>query len=227
MLYEESIWIGKELLSLLNPGDALLNIGSSSLEMRQKEQPHIQKYIFDPLINTNIKIINVDIKDSEGVDIVGDITEQDVVNNLKLEKFNAILCSNLLEHVHEKEKIIKAIEDLLSENCAVIITVPYNYPYHLDPIDTMFRPTVKELVALFPSCNLKKGEIVVARSANKGIFEKNYFQKLTKDSRMLFLIFLRLLLPFYKYQIWKKNFFGIKNLFKDFSATCVVLIKRN
>ncbi|MDA9894027.1 class I SAM-dependent methyltransferase [bacterium] len=225
MLYEESKWISKELLFFFKPGSKILNIGSSSLDMRKKEQPHIQKFIFEVSSIANIEIVNVDIQDKEGVDIVGDLTSDDFINQLKSEKYDGILCSNLLEHLDNPIKITSSFSKLLSDNGVAIITVPYNYPYHLDPIDTMLRPTVNELLGLFPGFKLKKGEIVLARSANKGIFEKNYYQKLKNNPRMLILIFLRFLLPFYKYHIWKNNFFGIKKLFKSFSATCVVLIK--
>ncbi|MAJ05747.1 MAG: methyltransferase type 11 [Crocinitomicaceae bacterium] len=225
MLYEESIWIGKELIKYFKPGNKILNIGSSTIHMRKIEQPHIQKYIFHPLINNNIHIINVDIQQSDGVDIVGDLTDSNFIKRLKLENYDGILCSNLLEHIEDKTKIINAINELLSDEGVAIITVPYNYPYHLDPIDTMFRPTVKELGNLFPSFQIKKGEIVNARSANKGVFESNYFQKLLNNPKMLFLVFMRALIPFYKFNIWQKNFFGIKRLFKNFSATCIVFIK--
>lgn len=72
------------------------------------------------------------------------------------------------------------------------------HPYHLDPIDTMFRPTVNELEALFPLFKIKKGEIVNARSANRGLFETTYFQKLLNNPRMFILVFFRALFPFYK-----------------------------
>lgn len=225
MLYEESIWIGKELLKHFNQGSKILNIGSSTLNMRRVEQPHIQKHIFEVLKTNKIQIVNVDIQDSDGVDIVGDLTDSNFIDRLKLEKYDGVLCSNLLEHVEQKNKITFAINELLSYGGIAVITVPYNYPYHLDPIDTMFRPTVNELAALFPLFRIKKGEIVNARSANKGIFETTYFQKLLNNPRMFFLVFLRALFPYYKYNIWKKNFFGIKNLFKTFSATCIVLKK--
>lgn len=227
MLYEESIWIGKELLKHLKQGSKILNIGSSSLNVRRVEQPHIQKHIFEVLIKNNIQIVNVDIKDSDGVDIIGDLTDSNFIDRLKLEKYDCVLCSNLLEHIEEKNKITFAIEELLSDGGIAVVTVPYNYPYHLDPIDTMFRPTVKELAALFPLFKIKKGEIVNARSANRGHFETTYFQKLLNNPRMFLLVFFRALFPFYKYYIWKKNFFGIKNLFKTFSATCIVLKKIN
>lgn len=226
MLYEESKWVASELLKFCKPGSRVLNIGSSSLYTRKVLQPHIQKFIFEPLIKMNVKIINTDIQNVEGVDIIGDLTSLDFIKKLKSEKFDCIICCNLLEHIEEIKPITTAIEDIVSKNGIAIITVPYNYPYHLDPIDTMFRPTPKVLSQLFKSMKILREEILIARSANYGKFEKNYFRKLLNDPRMFLIVFLRLLLPFYKFKIWKKNFFGIKNLFKDFSVTCIVLAKK-
>ncbi len=226
MLIEEAKWIGKEILSVSKSGQKILNVGSSSLEFRTKIQPHIEKFIFRPLKENNIKVIHTDIVNQNGVDIVGDLTSPEFILKLKKKKYDLILCSNLLEHIEEIKPITTAIEEIVSEKGIAIITVPYNYPYHLDPIDTMYRPNPKELSQLFASMKMLSGEILNARSANYGNFEKNYFQKLLNDPRMFVIIFLRFFLPFYKFKIWKNNFFGIKNLFKDFSVTCVVLAKK-
>lgn len=50
--------------------------------------------------------------------------------------------------------------DLIPQNGYLILSVPNAFPYHPDPIDTLFRPTVDELVALFPGTHCVAAEIV-------------------------------------------------------------------
>ena len=95
MLIEESKWIGKELLDISKPGFNVLNIGSSSEEFRTKVQPHIDNNIFRLLKENNIKVIHTDIVNQKGVDIVGDLTKPEFIIQLKKNKYDLVLCSNL------------------------------------------------------------------------------------------------------------------------------------
>ena len=227
MKIEESIWIANNILKLANPGQKLLNIGSSTVKFRNQIQPHINKNIFKPIKENGIIVIHTDIQNEDGVDLVGDLMGEQFIKTLEREQFDFILRSNLLEHLKEINPICHIIERILKKNGHAIITVPYNYPYHLDPIDNMFRPTVKELSNKFSNLKTLNVEILEAKSYNSKLnkFENNYFQKLFNDPKMLGLIFFRILLPFYKYNIWKKTMFGVNRLFKPFSVTCVVLKK--
>jgi hypothetical protein len=42
------------------------------------------------------------------------------------------------------------------------VSVPYRFPYHPDPIDTLFRPHVTELIQLFPRSRVLCAEVVSA-----------------------------------------------------------------
>ena len=227
MKVEESIWIAEHIFKYANPGAKLLNIGSSTLDFRSIIQPHIEANIFSKLKMRGIATVHTDIQNAKGVDLVGDLLDEEFIKILEKEKFDFILCSNLLEHLEEINPICHIIERILKKNGFAIITVPYNYPYHLDPIDNMFRPNVKELSSKLTNLKLVQGEILKASSYNSKLskLEKNYFQKLLNNPKMLALIFFRMLLPFYKHNIWKKTMFGINRLFKPFSVTCVVLKK--
>ena len=227
MKIEESIWIANNILKLANPCHKLLNIGSSTTKFRNHIQPHITKNIFKPLKENGITVIHTDIQNADGVDLVGDLLDEEFVKVLEREQFDFILCSNLLEHLEEIDPICNIIERILKKNGYAIITVPYNYPYHLDPIDNMFRPTVKELYNKFNSLEHINGEILEAKSYNYKLnnTENNYFQKLRNNPKMLLLIFVRSLIPFYKFSVWKKTIFGVLRLFKPFSVTCLLLKK--
>ena len=227
MKVEESTWISEHIFKYAKPGDKLLNIGSSTLDFRSIIQPHIEQNIFSKLKERGIATIHTDIQNAKGVDLVGNLLDEEFIKVLEKKKFDFILCSNLLEHLEEINPICYIIERILKKKGFAIITVPYNYPYHLDPIDNMFRPNVKELSNKFTNLELVQGEILKASSYNSKLskLENNYFQKLFNNPKMLGLIFFRMLLPFYKYNIWKKTMFGVKRLFRPFSVTCVVLKK--
>ena len=226
MLYEEAIWIGEKLLTLSKNGDKILNIGSSTNYSRTISQPHMDKYIFAPLRKKKTKIIHTDIIKGEGVDIVGDLTNKSFVEELKKQKYDFVLCSNLLEHLEEKQLIVRAIEEILPIEGKAIITVPYNYPYHLDPIDNMFRPNVSELKSLFPKLSFDCGNIVQGRSCRENTFHKNYFQQLTPQPKLFLRLFLRLFFPFYKFKVWKYTIKSFATMFSRFSVTCVILTKK-
>lgn len=224
MLYEEAEWIGDQLSKICKPGTRLLNVGSSSLYARTIAQPHMEKFIFLPLKNMGVEVIHTDIQNEEGVDIIGNLTDDHFIKELKFQRFDYILCSNLLEHIENKEKIIDSIEEITPSKGHAIITVPYLYPYHLDPIDTLFRPTVKDLTVLFKNLTFDSGLCLIAKRVGQAK-QKNYFEMLKSDPKLAFRLFIRILLPFYKYKIWKQTVSDLTKLFKPFQVTCVVFKK--
>lgn len=225
MLFEEAKWIGQQLIELARPGDKLLNIGSSSLKFRTQIQPHIENYIFKPLKDNKVEIIHTDIIKEKGVDKVGDLTKRNFINMLKKDKYDLILCSNLLEHLEEKQPILDAIVQILHKGSTGIITVPYNYPYHLDPIDTMYRPSPSELHQLFFNTQLIKSEIVIGKSISSNIKYKNYWKKLKSRPFEIVKLFIRILIPIYKPKVWWFTLLSCKRMFSPFSASCIIIRK--
>jgi hypothetical protein len=67
----------------------------------------------------------------------------------------------------------------------LIITGPYNYPYHADPIDTMYRPSPKDLKKLLPFSWLE-GEIVSAGSYKEEFGRMNTSKKNKKAFKTIF-----------------------------------------
>jgi hypothetical protein len=68
---------------------------------------------------------------------------------LKGAGFRCVLLSNLLEHVQDREKVTSSCEEIVGTGGLILATVPSSYPYHADPIDTYYRPSPRELGALF------------------------------------------------------------------------------
>jgi hypothetical protein len=216
MLVEESIWL-KNVFSQHFSEDnfPLLNIGSSTESFRKEVQPFIYKNVFEPLELKKFKVIHTDIKPMPGVDITGDLNDADFRTTLTGMGVKSILCSNLLEHLAEPKVICNSILTLLKKGDLILVTVPYRFPFHKDPIDTLLRPTVEELVAYFPGTVVLDSAIVTANDSLRQVFMKNklYFLKML----------IRCCLPFYKFKEWVNMMKDFSNWNEKFSATCVLL----
>lgn len=161
MLKAEAQWVGHSLREL--PSDAispLLNVGSSTGEFRRTVQPWITQEIFNPLAERGVAVDHLDIKEGEGIDLHGDLMDEAFVNGLSTRGYRSLLCCNLLEHVHDRSLISARLESLVPEGGYLIITVPREFPFHADPIDTMFRPSPEEIAQLFCLCHLVTGDVL-------------------------------------------------------------------
>lgn len=218
MRISESLWIGRKILKLTETSKnfRLLNIGSSTKQFREKKQPWVQKNIFDPICGY-CSIDHLDMKVQEGVDIIGDLTDIIFLEQLKLKCYDVILCSNLLEHVINPEEICRCIEDCVKEGGFLIVTVPHLYPYHNDPIDTMFRPDVEELINYFKKSSLVEGEILT--------IDDSHMRTLLRNKKLLVITIIRWFTPFYKFDTWKKIISDIPNTFKSYKMTCILMKK--
>lgn len=161
MLVREAKWFAERFAELSD--DALfpmLNIGSHTEEFRSREQPWINRHIFGPAVKRGAKIVHLDIRAAPGVDLVGDLTEPIFLAKVAGMRFRSAFCSNLLEHVPNREAIGHAAVAAVEPGSYLIVSCPNNFPYHPDPIDTLFRPGVAELAALFPGTEIVRGELV-------------------------------------------------------------------
>jgi len=152
MFVEESIWIRGGLEKAgLREGMTLLDVGSSTERFRRLHQPFIDYEIFRPLRRLGVRIVHVDARRDEGVDVVCNLadpaTEPEAAG---LEPAHAVLASNLLEHVLDRDLVLTRIKRLTRPGGIIVVTVPNLFRFHEDPIDTMYRPTNGELEALFP-----------------------------------------------------------------------------
>jgi hypothetical protein len=127
----------------------LLNLGSSTRHFRETAKPHIQAELFGPLEAAGIETVHSDLKQAEGVDLVGDILDPTVRAVLKARGFKCLLCANLLEHVRDRAAVAAACEEIVGPGGLILATSPSSYPYHADPIDTLYRPAPAALAALF------------------------------------------------------------------------------
>lgn len=219
MLAQEAKWIAKELTTRISEVSPLINVGSSTLHFRTVSQPFIDKDIFQPFVQRGGSVLHLDMKQDEGVDLAGDLMNDQFREQVKAHEIKGALCSNLLEHVENPQLVCDLLVDVVQPSGYIIITVPHRYPYHNDPIDTMFRPDVKAIEALFPACELVSGEIITIEGTS---FAKMLF----RNPKLLAVTTLRTLLPFYKFQSWKHIVSYIPQSFKPFQVTCVTLRKQ-
>jgi hypothetical protein len=161
MLEAEARWVGQALSQLnVEKVSPLLNVGSANAAFREQIQPWIDQGIFAPLRKRDVVVHHLDIQEGEGVDLRGDLTDDSFVAVLGTRGYRSLLCCNLLEHVPDPAAICGKLELLVPVGGYLIVTVPNQFPYHPDPIDTMFRPDPAALVRLFPRCRLVQGEVL-------------------------------------------------------------------
>lgn len=168
MFKEESVWI-KETLRSLDSSliHNVLDVGSSTAHFRTHIQPHIDKNVFAPLLEKGILVSYMDKKTDEGIDYVFDVENMDFTQIGK--QFDLVICCNLLEHVKNPHKVCSLLADLTKKRGYLLVTVPKEYRYHNDPIDTGFRPSIKELLLMFPKMEIIKRKVVYIKDKEKYI----------------------------------------------------------
>ena len=161
MLVAEAHWIRDALEQLSTESiSPLLNVGSATSEFREKAQPWIHSEIFAPLSRRGVAVDHADIQEGQGIDLRGDLTDDCFIEDLRSRKYKVLLCCNLLEHITNPASTCRRLEQVVPVGGYLLVTVPNRFPYHPDPIDTMFRPSVEELTKLFPQCEFVNGAIL-------------------------------------------------------------------
>lgn len=213
MIAVEARWVGAALAALADERlFPLLNVGSQDDEFRKRRQPWIDRRLFAPLRRRGGTVVHLDLAPGDGVDIAGDLLDPAV--RTRLVGYRSVLCANVLEHVPDREQFAEALIDIVAPDGYLIVTAPHRFPYHPDPIDTMFRPGIEELAALFPSLAVAQAKIV--RSTMLALFVRR-----------------ALALPFGPPQKTSNDPAATRSMHREFlrwilrpiSATCIVLRK--
>lgn len=162
MLFDEAKRIGEWIDELGDgAGRVCLNIGSSTEDFRTQVQPFIHEFVVSRLEQRGWRVVHCDMKAASGVDEVGDLMEPEFRASLRKHDADLLLCSNLLEHVTSPPDLISACADIVRPGGCCLITVPRSYPYHPDPLDTMYRPSPAELAKLLPNWSVVRAEEIV------------------------------------------------------------------
>jgi hypothetical protein len=160
MLIREAKWFAARMKALSDAAlFPLLNLGSQTGHFRKTEQPWLEHYLFEPLQKRG-KVVHSDMQTGEGIDLSGDLSDPAFRERLRTMRFQSIVCSNLLEHVANRDEFVRYITPIMPIGGLLFVSVPYRFPYHPDPIDTLYRPTPEEIVALFPGTEVVDKAIV-------------------------------------------------------------------
>jgi SAM-dependent methyltransferase len=216
MRIEEAEWIG-ERLAKLDVG-TVLELGSSTRNFRTKTHPHHDRLIHAPLRAKNVRIILSDLQPDVDIEIAGDIFSESVQGKLKQINADAVLCCNMFEHVVDRATLASICHDVLRPGGYLIVSVPFSYPYHTDPIDTYFRPTPTEIAAMFPTYTLIDSAIVASTS---------YGQEMAASSGVLPKELVRRAYRLCKFWLPRDQYVELNHrllwLFRPYRISCVIL----
>ncbi|MBV8121296.1 MAG: methyltransferase type 11, partial [Alphaproteobacteria bacterium] len=173
---------------------------------------------FRPLRARGVDIVHVDMRHEPGVDLHADLTNPSDVPRLQALGPRALLCCNLLEHVTRPDQLARHCLEILPKGGLAFVTVPFSYPYHRDPIDTMYRPSPAELSALFDGASLLDGAIIGAGAS--------YRDEVRRRPWILLRHIARFPVPFIAFERWKRSMTKLYWLFAEYRITCAVFEKR-
>jgi len=218
MFEAEACWLRRALDAFaperLSP---VLNLGSSSAAVRQSVQPWIDAEVFCPLRSRGIEVVHVDMRELPGVDVRADLTDAADVRRLSALRPKTLLCCNLLEHVFDPERLARHCLDLLPTGGLLFVTVPFSYPYHRDPIDTMYRPSPTALAGLFAGARLLDATIL-----GSGV---SYRDAVRERPWILLRHVWRFPVPFLSFERWKRSMARLYWLVAEYRITCAVFEK--
>jgi hypothetical protein len=218
MFEAEAAWLKTALdhypVERLSP---LLNLGSSTAVFREQIQPWTEVQLFAPLRARGIALIHVDRRDEPGIDVRADLSDPADLPRLTALGPRALLCCNLLEHVEEPARLVRYCLSLLPSGGLLFVTVPFSYPHHRDPIDTMFRPSPAELAPLFAGAQMLAGEIV-------GVGQ-SYRDEVRRRPWLLLRHLARLPFPFLSWARWRRSMAKLYWLAAEYRITCAIFEK--
>lgn len=150
-----------------------LNIGSSTRDFRQSAQPHNEQLLAS-LRARGIRVLNNDIRQDAGVELVGDLLDARFRSVVRRLGPRLLLCNNVLEHVRDAPAFARACEEVVAPGGYLCVSVPHSYPYHADPIDTLFRPTPAQLANLFSRCRVVASTLLVDHGLRNDLRQRGY-----------------------------------------------------
>jgi SAM-dependent methyltransferase len=219
MFKAEAIWLRRKLDEI--PAEALsplVNLGSSTGAFRANLQFWTEEQLFAPLRARGVRLVHVDRREEDdGIDIRADLMDDRGLAEVKAVRPRAALCCNLLEHVEDPAALARRCMDVVLPGGYLFVTVPNSYPYHRDPIDTMFRPTPEEIAALLPNEKMITGEIIDV--------EESYLDEVRKRPWIVLRHVIRFPFPFVQPHRWKRNMRKLHWLTNNYRVTCAVFRK--
>ena len=224
MRIEEASWIGQGISRFLpaaptGAAPIALNLGSGTRHSREIAKPYIDRLTLAPLREAGYRVLNSDLFEGEGIDLVGDLFDPDFQRRLQELQPKFILFCNILEHLPTKlrTRVPEVLGTVLAPGGLLFLTVPHSYPYHADPIDTMYRPTPEQVASLFPMLDVVEGRLVQSSDYRSEFMQGSLSKRLRKLLRMLF--------PFVRPKRWLSHAHRFLWLYRPYLHSCVMLRK--
>lgn len=219
MLAEEATWFNERLPLGPGSGAIILNIGSSTRHYRTVMQPGIDRQIFGPLAERGFKILHVDRKQDDGVDLVGDLADPKFVNRLIRLRPQIVFCNNILMHVKPEalSGVLAGISRIVPAGSLLFVSGSAVYPHTSDPYDNGLRLDDRELAGLFPDFAVIQSATVASMTS--------LLSNLVEDRLLAAKIALRALAPFYKPRNWLQLIRYFPHFSTPYAAACAILRK--
>lgn len=195
----------------------LLNLGSSTAAFRQRIQPWTEQRLFAPLSARGVEVVHIDKRDEPGIDLCADLADPAALPRLRALAPQALLCCNLLEHVREPDRLARHCLAVLPPGGLAFVTVPFSYPHHRDPIDTMYRPSPAQLARLFSGARMLDGVVLGA-----GL---SYRDEVRRRPWLLLRHAARFPAPFLSWDKWRRSMTKLYWLAAEYRITCAVFEK--
>ncbi len=219
MRYEESCAI-KSILSDYqlrtgHPFAHVINLGSGDVDKLKNDKPWVFENVFLPLKMSGSNIIHSDFKNFGGVTHVCDLRLPDALSFTKeMHGPKLFILANVLEHVPSsaRNNILNKIFSAMEKGDGLLVTVPNQYPYHPDPIDTMYRPSPQDLYQLI-KLNWIEGKVITAGSYREEFLNMKCLKKIRKVLKIIF--------PFQSPKKYLNNLHRFLYLFKKYKVTVV------
>lgn len=203
----------------LPAGSVCLNVGSSTKFFREVDQPHIHSKLIIPLEAIGIRFVHCDLKMAEGVDLIGNVLDLQFQQRMAERQADVLLCCNILEHLESPQVFADACAKLVRPRGYMVVSIPFSYPYHADPIDTMLRLAPVELAALFPGWEFVQGEVVKSQTFLQEMLSK------PRGAAALARHLLKAMVPFYRPRQWRANAHRLLWLFRPYTVSVALLRK--
>jgi len=130
---------------------SVLNLGCGDVSRLARTKPWVHEHVFKPLADDGARVMHADAMPFPGVDVVCDLAAPDALEFVRgTARPRLFVLANVLEHVPSDARsgMLRKIEASMDQGDSLLITAPYDYPYHPDPIDTLYRPDPAELERL-------------------------------------------------------------------------------
>jgi SAM-dependent methyltransferase len=219
MFEAEARWVGDRLAAYpagqISP---LLNIGSSTAEFRERVQPWTVRHLFGPLGERGVEVAHLDARGGSGIDITADLLDDADYARVGANRYRALLCCNVLEHVRDAAEFARRCGELTMPGGLIVVTVPYSYPHHGDPIDTLYRPTPIEAASLFADASVVDAAIIDVG--------ESYRDEVRRRPWILLRHLLRLPVPFLGFAKWRNSMTKPYWLFHNYEVSAAVLRRR-